>query len=146
MRLSLSISLLRFWSWLVTQHGTTRSSVSCLGTYSLPSEMMKSESSELRCFPLLKDLERLNKLLGDVVISQGGVVPHINPEVCFGAHAQLGIINSWLFSFFLAKPRRARRRVRKYRYSILNFCPLLYVLYYLVVITLFLDSGWCFRI
>ena len=24
---------------------------------------------------------RLNKLLGDVVISQGGVVPHINPEV-----------------------------------------------------------------
>jgi hypothetical protein len=24
----------------------------------------------------------LNKLLGDVVISQGGVVPHINPEVC----------------------------------------------------------------
>lgn len=25
---------------------------------------------------------RLNKLLGDVVISQGGVVPYINPEVC----------------------------------------------------------------
>ena len=24
---------------------------------------------------------RLNKLLGDVVISQGGVVPHINPEL-----------------------------------------------------------------
>ena len=24
---------------------------------------------------------RLNKLLGDVVISQGGVVPFINPEV-----------------------------------------------------------------
>jgi C-terminus of histone H2A len=31
---------------------------------------------------MLKRLERLNKLLGDVVISQGGVVPHINPEVC----------------------------------------------------------------
>lgn len=31
---------------------------------------------------MLKGLERLNKLLGDVVISQGGVVPHINPEVC----------------------------------------------------------------
>jgi histone H2A len=26
-------------------------------------------------------LDRLNKLLGDVVISQGGVVPFINPEV-----------------------------------------------------------------
>ena len=26
-------------------------------------------------------LNRLNKLLGDVVISQGGVVPFINPEV-----------------------------------------------------------------
>ncbi len=26
-------------------------------------------------------LLRLNKLLGDVVISQGGVVPHISPEV-----------------------------------------------------------------
>ena len=25
---------------------------------------------------------RLNKLLGDVVISQGGVVPHIDPAVC----------------------------------------------------------------
>ena len=31
---------------------------------------------------MLKRPERLNKLLGDVVISQGGVVPHINPEVC----------------------------------------------------------------
>lgn len=26
-------------------------------------------------------LSRLNKLLGDVVISQGGVVPHIDPAV-----------------------------------------------------------------
>ena len=86
---------------------------------------------------MLKDPERLNKLLGDVVISQGGVVPHINPEVCFRVYAQLDIINLWLFSFFLAKPRRARRRVRKYRHDSLNFCPLLYVLYYLVVITLF---------
>ena len=37
-------------------------------------------------------LNRLNKLLGDVVISQGGVVPFINPEVslhieCTGPHA-----------------------------------------------------------
>jgi hypothetical protein len=72
---------------------------------------------------VLKHAERLNKLLGDVVISQGGVVPHINPEVCFRVYAQLGIINLWSFSFFLAKPRRARRRVRKYRHPILNFCP-----------------------
>lgn len=28
-------------------------------------------------------LDRLNKLLGDVVISQGGVVPFINPEVSY---------------------------------------------------------------
>ena len=33
--------------------------------------------------PHLIWLSRLNKLLGNVVISQGGVVPHINPEVCF---------------------------------------------------------------
>jgi hypothetical protein len=85
---------------------------------------------------VLKNPERLNKLLGDVVISQGGVVPHINPEVCFRIYAQLGITNL-SFSFFLAKLRRARRRVRKYRHSILNFCLLLYVLYYSVVITLF---------
>ena len=31
-------------------------------------------------------LHRLNKLLGDVVISQGGVVPFINPEVRPLAH------------------------------------------------------------
>jgi hypothetical protein len=29
----------------------------------------------------MTSLDRLNKLLGDVVISQGGVVPFINPEV-----------------------------------------------------------------
>ena len=31
---------------------------------------------------ILIPIPRLNKLLGDVVISQGGVVPFINPEVC----------------------------------------------------------------
>ena len=30
---------------------------------------------------IMNSLDRLNKLLGDVVISQGGVVPFINPEV-----------------------------------------------------------------
>ncbi|KAH9036189.1 histone-fold-containing protein [Lactarius hengduanensis] len=29
----------------------------------------------------IRNDEELNKLLGDVVISQGGVVPHINPEL-----------------------------------------------------------------
>lgn len=38
--------------------------------------------ANLVIFLVLNYLERLNKLLGDVVISQGGVVPHINPEVC----------------------------------------------------------------
>jgi C-terminus of histone H2A len=112
-------------------HGTTRSSVLSLGTYSLPSEMTKSELNGLcSVLSVLKDSERLNKLLGDVVISQGGVVPHINPEVCSTIDAQLDVINLWLFSFFLASLQRARRRVKKYRHLILNFCPLLYVLYY----------------
>ena len=44
--------------------------------------MTKSEFSEPSYLCMLKELGRLNKLLGDVVISQGGVVPHINPEVC----------------------------------------------------------------
>lgn len=74
-------------------HGTTRSSVSCLVTYSLPSGMMRSEFNELVMIFVLNDPERLNKLLGDVVISQGGVVPHINPEVCSAVDAQLDIIN-----------------------------------------------------
>jgi hypothetical protein len=93
--------------------------------------MTKSELNELpSVLFVLKDLERLNKLLGDVVISQGGVVPHINPEVCCTVDVQVDVINLLLFSFFLASLRRARRRVRKYRRLILNFCPLLYVLYY----------------
>ena len=111
-------------------HGTTRSSVSCLVTYSLLSGMMKSEFNESVLISVLNDPERLNKLLGDVVISQGGVVPHINPEVCSTVDAQLYVINLWLSSFFRANLRRARRRVRKYRHLILDFLPLLYLLYY----------------
>lgn len=41
--------------------------------------------SEFPLYHIAKDnqamLYRLNKLLGDVVISQGGVVPFINPEL-----------------------------------------------------------------
>ena len=45
--------------------------------------MMKSTSLGLDLLVYRADsiLCRLNRLLGDVVISQGGVVPHINPEV-----------------------------------------------------------------
>ena len=32
-------------------------------------------------FEMLTSSSRLNKLLGNVVISQGGVVPHIDPAV-----------------------------------------------------------------
>lgn len=39
---------------------------------------------------------RLNKLLGDVVISQGGVVPHIAP-VC---HVNLLFIGDYLIRLF----------------------------------------------
>jgi histone H2A len=35
----------------------------------------------LKFSQIMITLFRLNKLLGDVVISQGGVVPFINPEV-----------------------------------------------------------------
>ena len=59
----------------------TRSSVLYLVIYSLPSGTMRSEFRVFFTLQVLKGLGRLNKLLGDVVISQGGVVPHINPEV-----------------------------------------------------------------
>lgn len=39
-----NISLPRFLNWLVTQPAITKSNVLCLGTYSSPSAMMKSES------------------------------------------------------------------------------------------------------
>lgn len=61
----------------------TRSNVSFPVTYNLRLEMMKSTSLGLDLLVYRADsiLCRLNRLLGDVVISQGGVVPHINPEV-----------------------------------------------------------------
>jgi predicted anti-sigma-YlaC factor YlaD len=90
---------------------------------------------------VLKDLQRLNKLLGDVVISQGGVVPHINPEVCSTVYAQVDVINLWFFSSFPANLRRARRRVRKYRHLILNFLPFIVSSVLLVVVVITLFSG-----
>ena len=58
---------------------------------------------------------RLNKLLGDVVISQGGVVPHIDPAVSFAFYLRL-ILTDDLLSSSQAKHRRARRaRLPKFK-------------------------------
>ena len=40
----------------------------------------------------ITDFNRLNKLLGDVVISQGGVVPFINPEVSHRIVNEMGYL------------------------------------------------------
>ena len=81
-----STLLLRSLSLRVTRRATTRSSVSCPGTCNLPSGTTRSELLHFVLGGLqLTFYSRLNKLLGDVVISQGGVVPFINPEVrCYG--------------------------------------------------------------
>jgi histone H2A len=81
-------------SWLETQLVTTRSAVSTLVTFNSPSETMKSELLLLFiCRNLgLHQSSRLSKLLGDVIISEGGVVPYINPAVRW-------ILLSALFSF-----------------------------------------------
>lgn len=70
-------------SWLETQLVTTRSAVLTLVTFNSPSETMKSELLLLFiCRNLgLHQYSRLSKLLGDVIISEGGVVPYINPAV-----------------------------------------------------------------
>lgn len=64
-------------------------------------------------------LNRLNKLLGDVVISQGGVVPFINPEVSHCAVGEIGdILTGFPCSSCPAKHKKARRRVRRFRHLI----------------------------
>ncbi len=71
----------RFSNSLVTPLVITRNNVLCLVTCNSPSGMTKSESlPSFICFLSLTVL-RLNKLLGDVVISQGGVVPHIESQL-----------------------------------------------------------------
>lgn len=60
----------------------TRSNVSSLVTFNSPSVMTKSVCLWVYIKALSdKHCHRLNKLLGDVVISQGGVVPFIQPEL-----------------------------------------------------------------
>lgn len=71
-------------SWLETQLVTTRSAVSTLATFNSPSETMKSELPPFVYFVAILAYispPRLSKLLGDVIISEGGVVPYINPAV-----------------------------------------------------------------
>jgi hypothetical protein len=81
----------------------TRSNVLSLVTCNSQSGMMKSTLDWFLGFKVTKNnfffLDRLNKLLGDVVISQGGVVPFINPEV--SCHIEC---TSPLTNRFLAAP------------------------------------------
>jgi hypothetical protein len=79
----LSTLLLRSSSWLVTRLATTRSNVLFPVTFSLPSVTMRSMCALTRNITVfyLTLSPRLHKLLGDVVISQGGVVPFIQPEL-----------------------------------------------------------------
>ena len=83
---SLNTWLRKFSSLLVMPHAITRSNVLSLVTCNSQSETMKSmfEGLGLSILRLIVP-HRLNKLLGRVVISQGGVVPHISPEVSHSA-------------------------------------------------------------
>lgn len=82
--LYLNTWLPRFLNLQVMQRVITRSSVLCPAISSLRSETMKSVYclADIRC--VADAVTRLNKLLGDVVISQGGVVPYISPELLPG--------------------------------------------------------------
>lgn len=73
----------RFSSLQGTPLVITRSNVLSLATFNSPSAMMKSKLCFVMLTPhlYLSLVLRLNKLLGHVVISQGGVVPFINPEL-----------------------------------------------------------------
>ena len=81
----------------------------------------------LRCCDDLPSCGRLNKLLGDVVISQGGVVPFINPEVrnILRGSARHSLSSS---SSFPPRHKRARRTARRFRFDPFCIHPLLYYL------------------
>ena len=72
---------------------------------------------------------RLNKLLGDVVISQGGVVPHIDAAVSVFLDCDSDAILIVTYSSCPARHRRARRSRRRSR----SF--FLWLLYYLCIIS-----------
>ena len=64
----------------------------------------------------IRNDEELNKLLGHVVISQGGVVPFIQPEVRLLSRA-IAISHRLLLSCYHQRRQRERRRVHHKKYS-----------------------------
>jgi hypothetical protein len=117
---------------LVMRLVITRSIVLYPGICNLPSATTKSA---LHIFlPLYQATHlrhvRLSKLPRDVVISQGGVVPFINPEVRPTSFIAVVKLLTFLFSCCpqrLARERRIRRRSR------LCTCIVLSVLFMLLV-------------
>lgn len=84
---------------------------------------MKSELfSHLKGSVTLMSL-RLNKLLGDVVISQGGVVPFINPEL-LPSKARYAPCCMSVYSDLTSFTAKARRRVQARRRKFLCILPL----------------------
>jgi histone H2A len=79
-RRSWSTSRRRSSSSRATPRGITRSTVSCRATCSSPSAMMRSWARCVHSSVQLRYSYR-PQLLGSVVISQGGVVPHIDPSL-----------------------------------------------------------------
>lgn len=63
----------------------------------------------------MDDSDRLNKLLGSVIISQGGVVPHIAPELRMYLTFVFGSVV--LSTFHLQCPLKLRKARRN------RFCP-----------------------
>lgn len=71
----------------------------------------------------IRNDEELSKLLGDVVISQGGVVPFINPEV--GRFSPFKLTCSLLpCSCCLTRQGRGKRTARRFRYFLIPICTL----------------------
>ncbi len=84
---------------------------------------------------------RLNKLLGDVVISQGGVVPHIDPAVCAIALYRDVHVLIVIPSSYQAK-RKRERRARPLRFRL--FIDLLdSLLYHYCIISLLIARNQC---
>ena len=104
-----STSPLRFSSWRATRRVITRSNGTCIG-WTAFSRMCIIDASRISIVPrhlqlAIRNDEELNKLLGGVVISQGGVVPHIAPEL-------LCVFSSFLCFFLtLVLGHTQRRRV-----------------------------------
>lgn len=75
---------------------------------------------------------RLNKLLGHVVISQGGVVPFINPEVSISIFTQPELFTHRAYSCSPASQRRARRIHRRCRLATFHSCSLSVLAYCII--------------